>query len=111
MMSPHPCLGLPAVYAVDGEAVVRDARAASAWALGRRRQRRQVGRRLAESTERERDVMRLVVEGRPNRLMADALNISVRTVEVHRAHIVEKTGVNLAVEPANRLRDHDGATA
>ena len=65
--------------------------------------------RLAELTEREceceRDVMRLVIEGRPNKLIADALDISVRTVEVHRARVFEKMEVKSAVEFANLLRD------
>ena len=61
--------------------------------------------RLAELTEREREVMRLVIEGRPNKLIADALNISVRTVEVHRARVFEKMDVKSAVELANLLRD------
>ena len=64
-------------------------------------------RALAELTERERDVMRLVIEGRPNKLIADALDISVRTVEVHRARVFEKMDVKSAVELANRLREHD----
>lgn len=90
---------------------VEQALAASAQALAQRRQRRELAQRLAELTERERDVMGLVVEGRPNKLIADALHISVRTVEVHRAHIFEKMGVKSAVELANRLRDHDGVAA
>jgi len=60
---------------------------------------------LAELTERERDVMRLVVEGLPNKLIADQLDISVRTVEVHRARVFDKMGVKSAVELANLLRD------
>jgi two-component system, LuxR family, response regulator DctR len=63
-----------------------------------------VQRLLGELTERERDVMRLVVEGRPNKLIADALGISVRTVEVHRARVFDKMGVKSAVELANLLR-------
>ena len=62
-------------------------------------------KRLAELTERERDVMRLVIEGRPNKLIADALDISVRTVEVHRARVFEKMDVKSAVELANLLRE------
>jgi len=65
-------------------------------------------RLLAELTERERDVMRLVVEGRPNKLIADALDISVRTVEVHRARVFDKMNVKSAVELANLLRDEGG---
>ena len=90
---------------------VEQALAASAQALAQRRQHRELAQRLAELTERERDVMGLVVEGRPNKLIADALHISVRTVEVHRAHIFEKMGVKSAVELANRLRDHGGVAA
>ena len=60
--------------------------------------------RLGELTERERDVMRLVVEGLPNKLIADQLLISVRTVEVHRARVFEKMDVKSAVELANLLR-------
>jgi two-component system response regulator DctR len=61
--------------------------------------------RLAELTERERDVMQLVVEGLPNKRIADQLDISVRTVEVHRARVFEKMDVKSAVELANLLRD------
>ena len=60
---------------------------------------------LSELTERERDVMRLVVEGLPNKLIADQLDISVRTVEVHRARVFDKMEVKSAVELANLLRD------
>ena len=67
-----------------------------------RQQRRDL---LGELTERERDVMRLIVEGLPNKLIADQLNISVRTVEVHRARVFDKMGVKSAVELSNRLRE------
>ncbi len=61
--------------------------------------------RLAELTERERDVMRLVVEGLPNKLIADQLDISVRTVEVHRARVFDKMEVKSAVELVHVLRN------
>ena len=57
--------------------------------------------KLAELTEREQEVMRLVVLGLPNKLIADQLDISVRTVEVHRARVFDKMGVKSAVELAN----------
>ena len=60
--------------------------------------------RLGELTEREHDVMRLVVEGLPNKLIADQLDISVRTVEVHRSRVFDKMEVKSAVELANLLR-------
>lgn len=77
----------------------------SAGALLQRRAHDATARALAELTEREREVMRLVIEGRPNKLIADALQISVRTVEVHRAHVFDKMNVKSAVELANLLRD------
>ena len=61
--------------------------------------------RLSELTERERDVMQLVAKGLPNKLIADQLAISVRTVEVHRARVFDKMEVKSAVELANLLRD------
>ena len=62
--------------------------------------------RLNGLTEREHGVMNLVVEGVPNKLIADQLDISVRTVEVHRARVFDKTQVKSAVELANLLRIH-----
>jgi two-component system response regulator DctR len=78
---------------------------ASLQALEVQRVRRGLAERIAELTDRERDVMRLVVEGLPNKLIADQLAISVRTVEVHRARVFDKMEVKSAVELANRLRD------
>jgi two-component system response regulator DctR len=76
----------------------------SAQALLRQREQLSVRRRLAELTERERDVMQCVIDGLANKLIADQLNISVRTVEVHRARVFEKMDVKSAVELANLLR-------
>jgi two-component system response regulator DctR len=60
---------------------------------------------LTQLTEREREVMQRVIAGLPNKLVADELDISVRTVEVHRARIFEKMGVKSAVELANKIRN------
>lgn len=62
-------------------------------------------RRLQDLTEREHEVMLRVVQGLPNKLIADQLGISVRTVEVHRARVFEKMGVKSAVELSNLVRD------
>ena len=61
--------------------------------------------RLSELTDRERDVLQLVIEGLPNKLIADQLDISVRTVEVHRSRVFDKMNVKSAVELANLLRE------
>ncbi|MFG3289123.1 response regulator transcription factor [Streptomyces sp. NPDC048179] len=48
--------------------------------------------RLAGLTAREREVLTLSVEGMPNKQIAGRLGVSVKTVDVHRARIREKTG-------------------
>jgi two-component system response regulator DctR len=76
----------------------------SAHTLEGLRARQSLQQRMADLTDRERDVMRLVIEGLPNKLIADQLQISVRTVEVHRARVFDKMAVKSAVELANVLR-------
>ena len=83
---------------------IEQALAQSAAVLESSGEREHLQALLDELTERERDVMRLVVEGLPNKLIADQLDISVRTVEVHRARVFDKMQVKSAVELANLLR-------
>ncbi|MCV2357384.1 response regulator [Paucibacter sp. TC2R-5] len=59
--------------------------------------------RLASLTEREREVMGRVAAGRLNKVIADELNVSVRTIEVHRARVFAKLGVRSAAEVATLL--------
>jgi FixJ family two-component response regulator len=54
--------------------------------------RADVQRRLESLTPRERQVMDLVVDGEANKVMAIDLNLSERTVEIHRAKVMEKMG-------------------
>lgn len=84
---------------------VEQALQSSARALRRRSARHSLARTLSELTEREREVMELVTDGLPNKQIAEVLQISVRTVEVHRARIFEKMNVRSAVELANLLRE------
>jgi len=50
----------------------------------------EVQRRVASLTPREREVMQLVVDGRANKVIAIDLGLSERTVEIHRANVMEK---------------------
>ena len=84
---------------------IEDALRRSAEVLAAQRKKGALHNRLAELTDRERDVMGLVAKGLPNKLIADQLAISVRTVEVHRARVFDKMEVKSAVELANLLRD------
>ncbi len=54
--------------------------------------------RLAALTDREREVMNLVIKGWSSKAIAKSLGISYRTVEVHRSHILEKVGVRTVPE-------------
>jgi two-component system response regulator DctR len=60
--------------------------------------------RLASLSAREREVLDLILAGKLNKVVADKLGISMRTVEVHRAHIFDKMQVKTAVELAGLLK-------
>ena len=59
--------------------------------------------RLASLTEREREIMTRVAAGKLNKIIADELHVSIRTVEVHRARVFAKLGVRSAAEVATLL--------
>jgi two-component system response regulator DctR len=59
--------------------------------------------RLASLTPRERDVMRRVAAGKQNKVIADELHVSVRTIEVTRARVFSKLAVRSAAEVATLL--------
>jgi two-component system response regulator TtrR len=67
--------------------------------LAQRRQRDSaISHRLQLLTQREREVMELVVAGKLNKQVADELDISMKTVEAHRARVMEKMGVRTLAE-------------
>ena len=84
---------------------IEEALRVSAQALHERRRRAVGQRRLDELTGREHEVMRQVAQGLPNKLIANALDISVRTVELHRSRVFDKLGVKSAAELAHLLHD------
>lgn len=62
-----------------------------------------VNKRLAQLTPRERQVMERILAGKLNKVIADELQVCMRTVEVHRASLFDKMGVKTAVELAQVL--------
>ena len=64
----------------------------------RRRQDAEVSRRLDQLTQREREVLDLIIAGKLNKQIADVLGISIKTVEVHRARVMEKMAAQSLAE-------------
>jgi two-component system, LuxR family, response regulator FixJ len=56
------------------------------------KERSQIRQRFESLTPRERDVLALMTQGKANKVMAADLGLSQRTIEIHRAHVMEKTG-------------------
>jgi two-component system response regulator FixJ len=54
--------------------------------------------RLGSLTARETEVLKLLTEGHPNKVMAAKLGVSQRTVEIHRAHVMEKMAAGSLAE-------------
>jgi two-component system, LuxR family, response regulator FixJ len=55
-------------------------------------QQERIRARFETLTPREREVLTLMTAGKPNKVMAADLGVSQRTVEIHRARVMEKTG-------------------
>ena len=58
------------------------------------RERDAIRRRMQQLTPREREVLDLVTQGKANKVIAGDLNVSQRTVEIHRARVMEKMGAS-----------------
>jgi len=87
----------------DEAEIVRRLQAALAYSAQKQdaeSSRASVTARLAGLTERERQVMDLLLLGKMNKVIAADLGIAIRTVEVHRGRVLEKMGVRTAVELA-----------
>ena len=68
---------------------------------------RQASARLQQLTPREAEVALLVARGLPNKLVARELDISEKTVHIHRQHVMEKTGLGSAAELARLILQVD----
>ncbi|HLT73312.1 MAG TPA: response regulator transcription factor [Cyclobacteriaceae bacterium] len=54
-------------------------------------------------TRKEKEILRLVIDGKQNKQIADSLGKSVRTIETHRFNIMKKLGVNNAIDMVNKV--------
>ena len=79
-------------------AQVSAALAISAAKVSTTQRKSDLERKLRKLSNRERDVMNLVVEGRSNREIAAALDLSPRTVDIHRARVMKKLEAESVVE-------------
>lgn len=64
----------------------------------RMREAEAAAKRIAKLSPREREVLDALVDGRPNKIIAFDLGLSVRTIEVHRARMMDRLGVGQLAE-------------
>jgi FixJ family two-component response regulator len=81
-------------------ALERDARSRAALA-----QHEKIRERIGSLTPREREVLTLMTQGKPNKVMAADLGVSQRTVEIHRARVMEKSGAASLAQLVRMIMD------
>jgi two-component system response regulator FixJ len=74
------------------------------------RQRDQIRDRLQSLTPREREILTLVTRGKANKVMAGDLGVSQRTVEIHRARVMEKMGAESLAQLVRMVLDFEPQT-
>jgi FixJ family two-component response regulator len=67
----------------------------------------EIQERISHLTPREREVMRRVAKGETNKSIAFDLNLSERTVEIHRSRVMEKMGAGSLAELVGMVLEHD----
>jgi two-component system response regulator FixJ len=75
------------------------------------KERAGIQQRRDSLTPREREVLSLVVSGKPNKVMAADLGVSQRTVEIHRARVMEKMGASSLAQLVRMVMDLDAIDA
>jgi len=87
-------------------ALERDARSRAALA-----QHDRIRERFDTLTPREHEVLSLMTRGKPNKVMAAELGVSQRTVEIHRARVMEKTGAASLAQLVRMAMDLESSPA
>jgi len=71
-------------------------------------QHAKIRERFESLTPREREVLMLMTRGKPNKVMAAELGVSQRTVEIHRARVMEKSGADSLAQLVRMVMDLEG---
>ncbi|MBS0387265.1 MAG: response regulator transcription factor [Proteobacteria bacterium] len=89
---------------------VQRAMARDAETRARLAARAEIRTRLATLTPRETEVMQLITRGKANKVVGAELGVSQRTVEIHRAHVMEKMHASSLAELVRMVLDSADAT-
>jgi two-component system, LuxR family, response regulator FixJ len=75
------------------------------------REKNRIQERRESLTPREREILELMTRGKPNKVMAADLGVSQRTVEIHRARVMEKMGASSLAQLVRMVMDLDQSTS
>ena len=75
------------------------------------REKTRIQERRESLTPREREILELMTRGKPNKVMAADLGVSQRTVEIHRARVMEKMGASSLAQLVRMVMDLDQSAA